>query len=291
MNLHENVNRIKQVMGILKEETVEDLKKILQTKFPNTNWPQKIIERQGNNIVAKSFSKIKNGNYILTYNTADDFYFTEYIDGPNKGLKVKNYDDGKRGDEYVTRSAAHTKYDEKIKKFPCLFDGDDPSYIRETNDGKVVVGYNWGNDITDYFVYFNLDDSTYLIKGGSLDGQQGNFSCNGKEVKFVITKTGTKKSVNKRVTPSYFYEVTTSGPIVRGMRDGSAEPENGLIYQLQKKLKELNLYTGEPDGQFGPLTYAAVIAFQKTGKDAAGKPLVVDGKVGPNTIQALGLTD
>ena len=55
--------------------------------------------------------------------------------------------------------------------------------------------------------------------------------------------------------------------------------------------KELNLYTGEPDGQFGPLTYAAVIAFQKTGKDAAGKPLVVDGKVGPNTIQALGLTD
>ena len=75
------------------------------------------------------------------------------------------------------------------------------------------------------------------------------------------------------------------------MRDHTFEPENGLIYQLQKKLKELNLYTGELDGQFGPLTNKAVIAFQKTGKDADGKPLVVDGKVGPKTIQSLGLTD
>jgi len=292
MNLHENVNRIKEVMGILKEETIEDLKKILQTKFPNTAWPEKSIERQGDNIVAKGFSKLKNGNFIITYNTADDFYFTEYIDGANKGLKIKNYGDNKRDYEVVTRSAAYTKYDEKVKNFPCLSDVDSPNYIRVTNDGKTIAAFDWESTTGEpQMVFLNLDDSTYYNRGGSLDGEQGKISCNGNNLKFVKTKSGTKKSVNKRVTPNYFNEVTTSEPIVRGMRDRSAEPENGLIYLIQKKLKELNLYTVEPDGQFGPLTYAAVIAFQKTAKDSAGKPLVVDGKVGPNTISALGLTD
>jgi hypothetical protein len=293
MNLNENINRIKQVMGLITEETVEDLRKILQTKFPNANWNEKIIERQGDNIIAKGFSKTKNGNFIVTYNTADDFYFVEYIDGPNKGFKLKKYADDKKDNELVTKSAAHTKYEEKIKNFPCLSDGNDvdPGYIRETNDGKVVVGYRWGTDTTDYVVYFNLDDRTYSVRGGNLDGQQGKFSCNGKDVAWVITKSGTNKTVSGRFTASDFNKVTTSEPIVRGMRDNSAEPENGLIYLLQKKLKELNHYSGEPDGQFGPLTYQAVVAFQKTAKDAEGKPLVPDGKVGPKTIQALGLED
>jgi hypothetical protein len=290
MNIQENVNRIKQVMVLITEETVEDLKKILQTKFPDAPWIEKIFERQGDNIIAKGFSKIKNGNYIITYNTntADDFYFTEYIDGPNKGYKLKKYNDI-RDNEVITKSAAHIKYDEKIKKFPCLSDASASSiYIRETNDGKIIAGFQWEDN---YVLYLNLDDETYLVKGGAPDGEQGNFHCHGNEVKFLLTKSGTKKSVNKRQTPYYFVDVKSSEPIVRGMRDQSAESENGLIYLIQKKLKELNLYTGEPDGQFGPLTYNAVIAFQKTGKDADGKPLVVDGKVGPKTIASLGLID
>jgi hypothetical protein len=291
MNLQENVNRIKQVMGLITEETVEDLNKILQTKFPKHNFNLKIIERQGDNITAKGFSKVRNGNFILTHNTADDFYITEYIDGPNKGYELKRYNDDKKDDETITKSDAHTKYAEKIKKFPCLIEYS-PKYVRETNDGKIIAGFDWEtNDGIPQMIFLNLDDSTYYNKGGPLDGQQGKFSCKGKEIKFVMTKDGTNKSVNKRVTPDYFSEVTTSEPIVRGMRDRSAEPENGLIYLIQKKLKELNFYTGEPDGQFGPLTHSAVIAFQKTGKDGAGNPLVVDGKVGPNTIASLGLTD
>jgi hypothetical protein len=292
MNIQENVNRIKQVMGLITEETIEDLRKILQTKFPNVNFNLKIIERQGDNIIAKGFSKVKNGNFIITYNTADDFYFTEYVDGPNKGYKLKRYSDDKKHDETITKSDVQTKYAEKIKKFPCLIEYEYPKYVRETNDGKIIVGFQWESTNGDpQTIFLNLDDSTYYNKGGSLDGQQGNFHCHGNEVKFLETKSGTKKSVNKRETPDYFGEVTTSEPIVRGMRDQSAEPENGLIYLIQKKLKELNLYTAEPDGQFGPLTYNAVIAFQKAGKDAAGKPLVVDGKVGPKTIASLGLTD
>jgi hypothetical protein len=295
MNLHENVKRIKQVMGLITEETVEDLRKILQTKFPNHSWNEKIIERQGDNIIAKGFSKVRNGNYVSTYNPADDFFVVEYVDGSNKGTKIKRYSDENKEDETITKSAAQIKYEEKIKKFPCLYDDySDSRYanVRETNDGKIIASLaRETNDGIQITLFLNLDDSTYYFKGGPFDGEQGKLSCNGKKTKFVVTKSGTKKSVNKRETPDYFNEVTKSEPIVRGMRDQSSEPENGLIYLIQKKLKELNFYTGEPDGQFGPLTHKAVIAFQKTGKDGAGNPLVVDGKVGPSTIESLGLTD
>ena len=41
------------------------------------------------------------------------------------------------------------------------------------------------------------------------------------------------------------------------------------------------------DGDFGPKTLAAVEWFQRTHKDTSGKPLVVDGIVGPKTWGAL----
>jgi hypothetical protein len=289
MKLQENINRIKQVMGLITEETIEDLRKILQTKFQSLGFNGNEIKREGENIVYKGFSKTKNGNYVITYNPSDNFYTIDYIDGPNKGFKLKRWtENGESKQEWITDSELHIKLVAKIKEFPCL--GSHYYNFRQTNDGKIIVGIDWQDD--GGIISFNLDDKTYVVKGGKLDGEQGSFLCNGKEIKWgKVTKSGTTKNVTNRMVDDYFNAVTTSKPIIYGMRDKTSEPENGLIFLLQKKLKELNLYTGEPDGQFGPLTYKAVKEFQKTGKDSEGNPLVSDGKVGPKTIQSLGLMD
>ena len=55
------------------------------------------------------------------------------------------------------------------------------------------------------------------------------------------------------------------------------------VKTLQQKLKDLGFLNGKVDGDFGPITQKAVKDFQKS------KGLVVDGIVGPKTIEALGI--
>lgn len=77
---------------------------------------------------------------------------------------------------------------------------------------------------------------------------------------------------------------------VRG-KDLSAEvtPEPALhngsqgekVWKLQERLRDLGYYTGEVDGQFGPGTRDAVIAFQKRNR------LDADGLAGEETQKVL----
>jgi putative chitinase len=54
---------------------------------------------------------------------------------------------------------------------------------------------------------------------------------------------------------------------------------------LHRRLKELGFNPGLIDGDYGPATEAAVLAFQKS------KGLLADGIVGPRTLAALELTE
>ena len=65
------------------------------------------------------------------------------------------------------------------------------------------------------------------------------------------------------------------------LKRGSSGPE---VTNLQQRLEKLGFDPNGIDGDFGPGTYAAVIAFQNS------KGLKADGKVGPNTLAALNLT-
>jgi HK97 family phage prohead protease len=65
------------------------------------------------------------------------------------------------------------------------------------------------------------------------------------------------------------------------------EGESGRrVSDLQAQLNKLG-FGLKADGIFGPKTLAAVRAFQRGHKDAAGHPLKVDGLVGPKTMAAL----
>src|SRR5438045_9558515 len=62
------------------------------------------------------------------------------------------------------------------------------------------------------------------------------------------------------------------------LKQGSSGPD---VKGLQQKLKELGFDPNGVDGNFGPGTKAAVIAFQQS------KGLQADGIVGPATMDAL----
>ena len=57
------------------------------------------------------------------------------------------------------------------------------------------------------------------------------------------------------------------------------------VERLQKRLQKLGFPPGNIDGDFGPGTQAALIAYQKS------KDLLADGVAGPRTLKSLGLVD
>src|SRR5216684_5550404 len=72
------------------------------------------------------------------------------------------------------------------------------------------------------------------------------------------------------------------GEIMTVLRQGSSGPD---VTNLQQKLKDLGFDPNAVDGDFGPGTRDAVIAFQQS------NGLQADGIAGPATLAALGLGD
>jgi len=273
--------QIKRLYNLITEQKTEDeMRTEFETKFPCRKWKLGTFKEEGGTISYTWYSKSTKSN--IKFNLDGTL---EYLDGSYQGSKVKfECKDGEYVETTTQKSQTEIDVDNKLKNFPCLDQDSENFKIRKTSDGKIIIGSRDTNN--GGYIWYNLDDSTYFCKGGSLDGEKGKFSCSGETIQWGdITQSGTTKTVTNRLTPTHFSNVTKESPIIYGMRDND---EEGLIYEIQKKLKELNLYTGEPDGQFGPITLKAVEAFQASNNDVDGNPLVKDGKVGPKTIKALG---
>ena len=94
----------------------------------------------------------------------------------------------------------------------------------------------------------------------------------------IKTDTGTGGTVSPATTSP----TTATSPYVSStvLRSGTKSDEVKL---LQQKLASSGYYTGSIDGSYGPMTIAAVKAYQqKTG-------LAIDGVAGPQTLGSLGL--
>lgn len=63
------------------------------------------------------------------------------------------------------------------------------------------------------------------------------------------------------------------------------DSQGQAVVRLQKQLKKFGFNPGNIDGDFGPATKAAVIAFQKS------RGLLADGIAGPRTLTALKLSN
>jgi len=273
----QNIKRLYKL--ITEQKTEDEMRTEFKTKFPCKKWKNGTFKEEGGTIIFNRYNESYKGNYKLNLDGT-----AEYIDGPTEGLKFTfECKDGKLKTKTTQKSQTEINLDKKLKNFPCINQDSEHYYIRKTSDGKLVIHYYANGGI----IWLNLDDSTYFVKGGELDGEKGKFSCNGNEIEWGdITQAGTTKTVTNRQTPMNYIDITKDYPIIYGMRDNDDE---GIIYDIQKKLKELNLYTGDLDGQFGPLTLKAINKFQTNNKDKDGNQLVSDGKVGPKTIEALGL--
>ncbi|QJP12129.1 peptidoglycan-binding protein [Pseudomonas multiresinivorans] len=70
-------------------------------------------------------------------------------------------------------------------------------------------------------------------------------------------------------------------PLPKVIRLEDPNVKSAKVKEIQKSLKALGIDPGKIDGEYGPHTVAAVVAFQKTHR------LVADGVVGPATARAL----
>ena len=90
---------------------------------------------------------------------------------------------------------------------------------------------------------------------------------------------------------SYTAPAVTSAPVVTPTPTAGPSPTpksiqrgftgSDAVRDIQRRLKDLGYYSGPADGDFGPATEKAVIAFQKANK------LTADGKVGEKTLAML----
>jgi len=94
--------------------------------------------------------------------------------------------------------------------------------------------------------------------------------------------------VRKRaLTAAFLLGLTLLTLCVTRMAEGASYQRGssgGVVRQIQTRLKNWGYYSGEVDGIFGSATEAAVKSFQKK------NGLAVDGKVGPKTLAALGIS-
>lgn len=96
-----------------------------------------------------------------------------------------------------------------------------------------------------------------------------------------VTPTPAYANTIEAVSPAPATPTPTEGPTPTPKSIQRGFTASDAVRDIQRRLKELGYYKGSADGDFGPATEKAVIAFQKA------NGLTADGKVGEKTLAKL----
>jgi hypothetical protein len=175
----------------------------------------------------------------------------------------------------------------------------DVSLFTQTgSEGKKYYAYDIPGSVagsgTERIVLYN-DGKGSIIAGGATNN--GNWMCGANGVEFrsdanpksirYLGKVGAPAAANQN-TQNQNVTVNCAASLDE-IKQGSLKIlKHGCKTDAVKKLQEmLGMPTNHQTGFFGNITKAKVIEFQKANKDAEGKDLVVDGRVGDKTYNAL----
>ncbi|NBB10251.1 hypothetical protein GVN17_11635 [Pseudomonas sp. SLFW] len=102
------------------------------------------------------------------------------------------------------------------------------------------------------------------VRAGNVGGRVWDFICRVPGVSY----NSDQRTLRAQVQPAF-------------VRLEDTPVKNAKVKEVQQRLKALGIDPGKIDGEYGPHTTAAVIAFQTMNR------LVADGIVGPATARAL----
>src|SRR5262245_19150906 len=120
------------------------------------------------------------------------------------------------------------------------------------------------------------------------DGKGGTVEAKGRRYGVVADTVHGRTWHTGVLVPGIDYTSPTTTPNVEPpeivYEPGAPQMKKEIIFKIQQALVAKGFDPGEIDGEYGPITQAAVAEFQR----AVG--LVVDGAVGPETAEALGIS-
>ena len=169
-------------------------------------------------------------------------------------------------------------------------------FSQTTGDGKKYYAYDIPSStpggIAERIVFYN-NGTGHIVKRGAHEA--GKWKCGTSGVEFRLDSDPSAVRYLGKITAAPVEKVnepnatSNCAASLDEIKQGSNKIlMRGCKTDAVKKLQEmLGMEVKHQTGFFGDITKAKVIEFQKANKDAEGKPLVPDGKVGSKTYGAM----
>lgn len=219
----------------------------------------------------------------------------EHIGEEYRNIQVPKNDPNWKGPWDCAEFVSWLVFQEANKLFGCIDDSADPA------KADAYTGA-WKLDLDKYGIRVSVAEAAGTPGGivlrhppnsGSMghiaicDGQGGTVEAKGRRYGVVADTVHGRPWDAGILVPGISYGKTSAvdvAPATDSYKLGAQGLNTKIVRKIQQTLLERGFNPGTLDGEYGPDTQAAVVAFQSV------EGLVVDGIVGPETAAALGIS-